>query len=81
MSLTPKLPNSDESMAGSLDLLMEQQEAASFESRKASPAGRKKPPLALPVLKSSSQTIIPFPRSPSFLSPMKSPSQYFQICY
>ncbi|XP_044291639.1 echinoderm microtubule-associated protein-like 1 isoform X4 [Varanus komodoensis] len=33
MSLTPKLPDSDENKVGSLDLLMEQQETASSESQ------------------------------------------------
>uniref|UniRef100_A0ACB8G622 Echinoderm microtubule-associated protein-like 1 n=1 Tax=Sphaerodactylus townsendi TaxID=933632 RepID=A0ACB8G622_9SAUR len=72
LSLAPKLPGLDENKAGSLDLPMKQQATTGSESRKASSAIRKKPPLALPV--AASQTIMSFPRSPSFLSPMKSPS-------
>ncbi|MBN3326265.1 EMAL1 protein, partial [Atractosteus spatula] len=42
---------------------------------------RKAPSFILPFPKSPSQTVLEMSRSPSFKSPLKSPSQYFQICY
>ncbi|XP_009956842.1 PREDICTED: echinoderm microtubule-associated protein-like 1 [Leptosomus discolor] len=81
MSLTPKLLDSHENKAEPLDLPMKQQEPARSESGQTSSEVHRTPTLALPVPKSPSQTFMAFPRSPSFISPMKSPSQYFQICY
>ncbi|KYO45428.1 hypothetical protein Y1Q_0015096 [Alligator mississippiensis] len=75
MSLTPKLLDSHENKAESLDLLMEQEEPASSESGQTSPEVHRTLSLALPVSKSPSQTFMPFPRSPSFISPMKSPKE------
>lgn len=81
MSLTPKLLDSHANKAEPLDLPMEQQEPARSESGQTSSEVHRTPTLALPLPKSPSQTFMAFPRSPSFISPMKSPSQYFQICY
>uniref|UniRef100_A0A8C3X793 EMAP like 1 n=1 Tax=Cyanoderma ruficeps TaxID=181631 RepID=A0A8C3X793_9PASS len=81
MSLTPKLLDSHANKAEPLDLPMEQQEPARSESGQTSSEVHRTPTLALPLPKSPSHTFMAFPRSPSFISPMKSPSQYFQICY
>ncbi|XP_062483873.1 echinoderm microtubule-associated protein-like 1 isoform X2 [Pezoporus occidentalis] len=75
MSLTPKLLESHENKAEPLDLPMEQQEPARSESGQTSPEVHRTPTLALPVPKSPSQTFMAFPRSPSFISPMKSPKE------
>uniref|UniRef100_A0A8B9DWX9 EMAP like 1 n=1 Tax=Anser cygnoides TaxID=8845 RepID=A0A8B9DWX9_ANSCY len=75
MSLTPKLLDSHENKAEFLDLPMEQQEPARSESGQTSPEVHRTPTLALPVPKSPSQTFMAFPRSPSFISPMKSPKE------
>ncbi|XP_074764741.1 echinoderm microtubule-associated protein-like 1 isoform X4 [Athene noctua] len=75
MSLTPKLLDSHENKAEPLDLPMEQQEPTRSESGQTSPEVHRTPTLALPVPKSPSQTFMAFPRSPSFISPMKSPKE------
>lgn len=43
--------------------------------------GRKAPPFSLPLRKCPSQTSYSPLDTPSYRSPIKSPSQYFQICY
>uniref|UniRef100_A0A674H3E3 EMAP like 1 n=1 Tax=Taeniopygia guttata TaxID=59729 RepID=A0A674H3E3_TAEGU len=75
MSLTPKLLDSHANKAEPLDLPMEQQEPARSESGQTSSEVHRTPTLALPLPKSPSQTFMAFPRSPSFISPMKSPKE------
>ncbi|XP_053801175.1 echinoderm microtubule-associated protein-like 1 isoform X3 [Vidua macroura] len=75
MSLTPKLLDSHANKAAPLDLPMEQQEPARSESGQTSSEVHRTPTLALPLPKSPSQTFMAFPRSPSFISPMKSPKE------